>query len=252
MRRSLAFTLVEMLLVVAIIVVLIAMLLPSLQHARRNAWTVRCETNLNAIGIATHNYGADNSYYAARDAWYNNNDPNDPANYAHYHFVGRYAEHIGGPKVPLSQDADNTALFNAAEAVESWRCPAERDPAYALTYAANGVDFLYYSKTTVYTSGRVSRVRGHPGSPNRVVNIVEANTLTYQSPTGMGVYDVFRALSEFTFYGPTPAPNPRMIKHDDPRHGGVTTLLFFDGHVEIRQLKPEALPVQLLNPLDPN
>lgn len=241
-----------MLLVVAIIALLIAMLLPALGASRRNAWTVRCQTNQNAIGVATHNYGATNNYFAARDNWYNNNDPNDTANYAHYHFVGRYSEHIGGPVVTLAQDGNDTALFNAAKSVEAWRCPAETNSAFALTYASNGVDFLYYKKTPVYTSSRVTRVRGHPGSPDKVINIMEANTLTFQTPTNMGVYDVFRALTEYVFYGNTPAPQPRMMKHDDPRHGGRTSLLFFDGHVESRRLTAEALPVRLLNPLDLN
>lgn len=63
MNRRMGFTLVEMLLVVSIIVVLIAMLLPSLQAAREAAKRTLCATNLGQCGTALVNYGLDNSAF---------------------------------------------------------------------------------------------------------------------------------------------------------------------------------------------
>ena len=54
--RVLAFTLVELLVVIAIIGVLIALLLPAVQAAREAARKAQCISNLKQIGIAIHNF----------------------------------------------------------------------------------------------------------------------------------------------------------------------------------------------------
>jgi prepilin-type N-terminal cleavage/methylation domain-containing protein/prepilin-type processing-associated H-X9-DG protein len=53
-----AFTLVELLVVIAIIALLIAMLLPALNRARQAAQTTQCLSNLRQLGLATLTYTA--------------------------------------------------------------------------------------------------------------------------------------------------------------------------------------------------
>ena len=57
----LAFTLVELLIVIAILAILAALLLPSLNSARHKGLKAACLSNLRQIGLAIHAYAGDNN-----------------------------------------------------------------------------------------------------------------------------------------------------------------------------------------------
>jgi len=63
MRRSQGFTLMELMVVVAIISVLAAVIIPNFVHARAQGVTAACESNLRQIATAMELYYADNGVY---------------------------------------------------------------------------------------------------------------------------------------------------------------------------------------------
>ncbi|MEX2216890.1 MAG: type II secretion system protein [Phycisphaeraceae bacterium] len=88
MRRS-AFTLVEMLLVVSIIMVLIALLLPALQKSRGQARVASCKSQLHQIHTAIYEYQL---RYRMRHPWQFANGSGD-----YPHEAGNTATRPGSP-----------------------------------------------------------------------------------------------------------------------------------------------------------
>ena len=60
MRKQEAFTLIELLVVISIIALLMAILIPTIQRAKRQAKTVKCQANLHQLGLAVNAYAAAN------------------------------------------------------------------------------------------------------------------------------------------------------------------------------------------------
>ena len=67
------FTLVELVVVMAIIAALIALLLPGIQLVRESSRRTRCQAKLQQIGIAMHNYH--NSHHCFPPGWFNSECP---------------------------------------------------------------------------------------------------------------------------------------------------------------------------------
>jgi len=82
--RSCGFTLIELLIVISIVALLVALLLPSLTHARHVAKVTLCKTQLRqiSIGLVTYTYDNDLWYPQAENArhWFNNLQANGQDN----------------------------------------------------------------------------------------------------------------------------------------------------------------------------
>lgn len=134
------FTLIELMIVVAIIGILATILIPNFVHARAQAQTAGCESNLRSIATAAELYYADKQVYPASGPVdqnlfgpeYLNNTPVDPA--------------------ALSVGAKYGFINNAGANPPSYviTCPGTHDPA-TLAKLSGGTGTSV--KSITYTSG---------------------------------------------------------------------------------------------------
>jgi prepilin-type N-terminal cleavage/methylation domain-containing protein/prepilin-type processing-associated H-X9-DG protein len=106
-----AFTLVELLVVIAIIAVLLALLVPAVQKVRAAAAQAQCTNNLKQIGLALHNY---HDVYRSFPLYYGS----DPTNHSWMFDILPYVEQNA-----LFQEGQ--ALHALAAIIPTYLCPAD-------------------------------------------------------------------------------------------------------------------------------
>ena len=250
MRR--AFTLIEMLVVVAIFTLLIAILLPTLSKAREAAKSVVCRANIASIGKAQLSYAAANKgHYTISTEWVWGKD--------------RYPD---GTKVPLGpggvgQQLDPTVvkniqvgkLYSYHGVLEAFVCPVAMDKlprqswwtnkTMVRSYVQNGEAGAAASKEWA-DKGWTAQERGATlRNPAEFAVFVEENTFAingWNTFNGMGMNDALFRLQPFDYdilgsfhntraelgdpiNGPYYSPN-------DPLSSGDSHAFLADGHVE--------------------
>ena len=198
------FTLVEMLVVIAIIGILASLLMPSLRRALEAANTVNCTNNLKQIGGAFSIYSNDFS------GWY----PTGTRLWQPFTTWGKayfFNTYLGGKAYENPGDSykiNNKSVIAKSAAGRLYKCPSS-----TLTYYLQNDDMfgyqLSFSRNYQYSSVRPASIKG----ASKIANLLET----------WNVWDD----AYVDYYGTWTSTN------FTNRHNGCGNILFQDGHVEL-------------------
>lgn len=138
------FTLIEMMIVVAIIAILVGILVPNFMRARAQAQTAACEANLKEIATALELYETDNDHYPTSGSV-------DPSNTELQAYLKQTpVDPVAGPGVYYSFTVTNPDTATAAYTIV---CPGSHDPGTLQNIAPNTTfTHIQYASTSGFST----------------------------------------------------------------------------------------------------
>lgn len=235
--RAKAFTLVELLIVIAVVCVLIAILLPALSKAVSYARNLRCVAQLQQMGAATEEYVNENRGYLFPNCYF-----------------------VDGALVTTVKDVLSTYIPSQDKKTTIWVCPdapTDVTQQYPLEYACNisvHPSYIYTTATNTATAGVDSA--GHiygtlrkmtaMRRPSELTTIADCSlssgawtctgAFDYTYGNYPGMYNITQAAKPISGSGGFPGWDNTDVGdyHVRYRHldNNSTNCLFLDGHVE--------------------
>jgi prepilin-type processing-associated H-X9-DG protein/prepilin-type N-terminal cleavage/methylation domain-containing protein len=213
MKQKSGFTLVELLVVIGIISVLIAMLLPALNKARRAAQAVACASNLRQVGMAFQMYNNDNQQWypmsVGVNTWIWPGGDNSNLWYAYIaSYLGWNGDTSAGgfvyPKVLDCPAYDRTVNVTWNSTSANWTY---------VSYGYNDTYFGNYSFSAPATQSRTFKRTQIADSQDKILVTDSLYMIVRPNTSGGNVYLL------------------------QPRHDGKCNALFADGHVRIMAMR---------------
>lgn len=213
-----AFTLVEMLVVIAIIMVLGTLLYPALGRARESGRVVRCSSNLRQLYFATMNFAADGYTPSSSTYWYQGHD--DLWYLRHgwitWYTWNSYPDPNPPGKTSKPNDSDNYDWRNATAASQGTKC------------ITNGSLYGYVKSIDIYVCP-THKMRAGAGNAVR----------SYSMSTALSYVNFFQARSAMqVIFGDdrniqnSPYDGQFTTNEIAQWHTGKGNVVYLDGHVE--------------------
>ncbi len=201
-----AFTLVELLVTVAILVILTALLFPTINSSIARAKSAQCATNLQQLGLAFTLYSAENNNTLPASYVLGNNAPDNNWWYP----ISKYT---GATPMAYNWTTDPNSVM-ACSMRPPFHCPTVKnsDPGFPFNaWISYKMNFQFRYQTTENASFVTTGVsRSRIPSPSKVLLLSEG-----------------RVTPEFFDYKTNDIPYGLQYPH-----GGKLNALFLDGHVE--------------------
>jgi prepilin-type processing-associated H-X9-DG protein/prepilin-type N-terminal cleavage/methylation domain-containing protein len=229
-----AFTLVELLVVVAVIGILAALLLPVLVRGKVSAWRANCASNLRQLGFAAMLYWDDNN--SRSFPWYGGVTNNGELYWFGWLGTGREGQR------PIDLSAG--ALYLYLDTSKVRLCPAldYASPQFKLKADSPVCSYGYNLQLSPGASAG-SSVAGKVRVPTQTALFADAAQVNdFQAPASRA-----NPMLEEWYYldNPTNTAGPGYYPHGHFRHSQKANTVFCDGHVDLERMVPGSLDAKL-------
>ncbi len=230
LKSARAFTLIELMIVVAVIALLLAILLPSLAAARAQARDVKCRSNQRQLGIALNMYAGENRGSLMPLAYPSEGVPRGDAPVYWWGAISENCvDHTRGFTWPyLQSDLKPEGVYECPEQAWGTYLPQGNETSPTSTYGYNG----YYLSSPSAPGWNISP-RIHPWL--QVEKVREPSRVFAFADTMIDLEGELKnnALLDPPFYY---VGNHRWARNESPttsfRHNERTNAAFVDGHVQ--------------------
>ena len=232
-----AFTLIEMLIVIAIIIILGAMLAPTLNRTRESGRVARCAANLKQLQLAALNYVTDSNYGSRRLPWaYSFWHDNMNGTWSHWPGWIAWYDHEAGKTVTQSAQPNDGNY--------EWR---DVTPYRGTSCITNGGLWSYVNKGAASTDIKSREIYLCPSMARKdVVGSAYTNAVrSYSMNSAMQGANIFNVKATMTIlFGDdrnvTTAAPPLQWPYDGQFttneiaawHNGKGQVVYVDGHVD--------------------
>lgn len=222
-KQTECFTLIELLIVIAIIAILAGMLMPALNQARQMAFATACRSNLKQYALGLASYTSESNEYLCYG--FDGYSSKGTFNHVLYPYIFNRSLELDG--------YSSTKPVN----VKLYQCPAAKyKHVYYTLMSSYG-----YNYSGVISTSPTQRILGYKSSTE---NNPPTKTGQIKQPSAVFFFGDGRLNITSTLWGDNPA-YPNNAPGSDPsefvpwRHQKQVNILYGDGHAASRRVSPE-------------